>query len=110
MVPKNHLLKKIDKYIDFSFIYELARPYYSDMGRKSVDAVVMVKMLLIGYLYGIKSGRRLVEEIHLNIGHRWFCGFNIEVKFHLRTRADTPLYRTEYGTHNRHLLLTERSG
>ena len=80
LVPENNLLKKIDKYIDFNFIYDLARPYYSEMGRKSVDPVVMVKMLLIGYLYGIKSERRLVEEIHLNIGYRWFCGFNIEDK------------------------------
>ena len=80
LVPENHLLKKINKYIGFEFTYELARPYYSDTGRKSVDPVVMVKMLLIGYLYGIKSERRLVEEINLNIGYRWFCGFNIDDK------------------------------
>ena len=80
LVPENHLLKKIDKYVDFEFIYELAQPYYSSIGRKSVDPVVMVKMLLIGYLYGIKSERRLVEEINLNIGYRWFCGFNIDDK------------------------------
>lgn len=45
LVPKNRLLKKIDKYVDFEFIYELAQPYYSSMGRKSIDPVVMVKML-----------------------------------------------------------------
>ncbi len=57
LVSENHLLKKIDKYVDFAFIYELARPYYSNTGRKSVAPVVMVKLLLIGYLYGIKSER-----------------------------------------------------
>ena len=77
LIPDGHLLKKIDSHIDFSFIYEKAAPYYSSIGRRSVDPVCMVKMLLIGYLYGIKSERRLTEDISLNLAFRWFCGFEL---------------------------------
>lgn len=80
LIPNNHLLKKINSYIDFNFIYEKAAPYYSNIGRKSVDPVCMVKMLLVGYLYGIKSERRLTEDISLNLAFRWFCGFNLNDK------------------------------
>lgn len=66
-MPKNHLLKQIDTMVDFEFIYELATPYYSMKGRESIDPVTLIKMLLIGYLYGIKSERRLVEEVQLNL-------------------------------------------
>ena len=77
LIPENHLLKKINRAIDFNFIYDITRPYYSDKGRPSIDPVCMIKMLLIGYLYGIRSERRLEEETTLNIAYRWFCGFNI---------------------------------
>ena len=77
LVPENHLLKQIDKLVDFEFIYELAAPYYSTKGRKSIDPVTLIKMLLIGYLYGIKSERRLVEEVQVNIAYRWFCGLDL---------------------------------
>jgi len=77
LIPENHLLKKIDRTIDFNFIYDLAEPYYSEKGRPSIDPVCMIKMLLVGYLYGVRSERRLEEEITLNIAYRWFCGFNI---------------------------------
>ena len=80
MIPENHLLKQIDKKINFDFIYELAAPYYSTTGRKSIDPVMMIKMLLIGYLYGIKFGRWLVEEVNLNIAYRWFCGLELSDK------------------------------
>ena len=77
LISENHLLKRIDRAIDFDFIYELAQPYYSDKGRPSIDPVCMIKMLLVGYLYGIRSERRLEEEITLNIAYRWFSGFNM---------------------------------
>lgn len=76
LVPENHLLKKINQKIDFDFIYEKAVPYYSKMGRPSIDPVCQLKMLLTGYIYGIKSERRLTEDISLNIAYRWFCGFD----------------------------------
>jgi transposase len=80
LVPENHLLRKINTHINFDFIYEKAAPYYSPVGRPSIDPVCTVKMLLTGYLYGIKSERRLVEDISLNIAYRWFCGFELSDK------------------------------
>ena len=64
--------------VSFDFIYDLLAPYYPATGRPSVAPVSMFKMLLIGYLYGIKSERRLVEEVQLNIAYRWFCGFELD--------------------------------
>ena len=78
LIPENHLLRKVDRMVSFDFIYDLLAPYYPVTGRPSVDPVSMFKMLLIGYLYGIKSERRLVEEVQLNIAYRWFCGFELD--------------------------------
>lgn len=72
LIPETHLLRKIERMVSFDFIYDLLVPYYPVTGRPSVDPVSMFKMLLIGYLYGIKSERRLVEEVQLSIAYRWF--------------------------------------
>lgn len=78
MVPRNHLLRAIHEHIDFSFIYEKVRPYYSQTyGRPSVDPVLLFKMMLVGYLYGIPSERQLEQEVHLNIAYRWFLGLGL---------------------------------
>lgn len=77
MIPENHLLRQIKNCVNFDFIYEKAAPYYSHVGRKSIDPVILIKMLLIGYLYGIKSERRLEEEVSLNLAYRWFCGIDL---------------------------------
>ena len=62
LMPQDHLLRKIDKYIDFSFINEICRPYYcKDNGRPAVEPEIMFKMLFLGYLYGIRSETLLVE-------------------------------------------------
>lgn len=80
-VPQDHLLRKIDKYIDFTFIYDLVEGLYcKDNGRPAFDPVVLFKMLFIGYLYGIRSERRLVKEIEMNIAYRWFLGFKLSDK------------------------------
>ena len=78
LIPETHLLRKIERMVSFDFIYDLLAPYYPATGRPSVDPVSMFKMLLIGYLHGIKSERRLVEEVQLNIAYRWFCGFELD--------------------------------
>ena len=78
MILENHLLRKIDRVISFEFIYDLLAPYYPSIGRPSVDPVCMFKMLLVGYLYGIKSERRLEAEVQLNLAYRWFCGFELD--------------------------------
>ena len=80
LIPENHLLKRIDEAISFDFIYEYMQPYYSNTGRPSIDPVCLIKMLLVGYLYGINSERRLVEEVRLNIAYRWFCQFAFDEK------------------------------
>lgn len=78
LVPKNHLLRRIDKFIDFSFIRERVKPYYCiNNGRPSIDPVVLFKMILIGYLYGIRSERQLELEIQTNIAYRWFLGLKL---------------------------------
>ena len=80
MIPENHLLRQIKNSVNFDFIYEKASSFYSHTGRKSIDPVVMIKMLLIGYLYGIKSERRLEEEVSLNLAYRWFCELDLMQK------------------------------
>lgn len=81
LVPEDHLLRKIDKYIDFSFINEICKPYYCENnGRPAIEPVILFKMLFIGYLYGIRSERRLVEEVSVNMAYRWFLGYGLEDK------------------------------
>jgi transposase len=78
LVRRNHLLRLIANAIDFSFIYEVARPHYSYTGQTSIDPVVLFKTLLIGYLYGVTSERRLMEEIQDNLAYRWFLGYDLD--------------------------------
>ena len=79
LVPKDHLLRKIDKYIEFDFIYEKVSDLYCpDNGRPALDPVVMFKMLFIGYLFNIRSEKQLIREIKVNIAYRWFLGMGLE--------------------------------
>ena len=71
-VPQDHLLRRIDRSLDLSELRAELRPYYSAIGRPSVDPELMVRMLLVGYCFGIRSERRLCEEVHLNLAYRWF--------------------------------------
>lgn len=80
MVPENHLLRLVDKHIDLNFIRDKVKHLYSHTGRPSIDPEVLLRMLLIGYLYGITSERRLCEELKMHIGYRWFVGLNLEDK------------------------------
>jgi len=67
MVPEDHLLKRLDKLVSFDFVRGMTKSYYSHTGKPSIDPAMLVKMLLIGYLFDIRSERRLVEEISLNL-------------------------------------------
>lgn len=79
LIPKNHLLRKIEKCVDFSFIRELTCDLYcQDNGRPSIDPEVFFRIYLISFLYGINSDRQVCEEIHYNLLYRWFCKLNIE--------------------------------
>jgi transposase len=80
MVPEDHLLRLVDQYIDLGFIREKVKHLYSHTGRPSIDPEVLLRMLLIGYLYGITSERRLCEEVKMHIGYRWFVGLSLEEK------------------------------
>ena len=81
LVPKDHLLRKIDKVIDFEFIREKVKDLYcADNGRPAVDPVVLFKMLFVGYLYGVRSERQLVREIQVNVAYRWFIGYGLTDK------------------------------
>src|SRR3990170_5551341 len=77
-VPADHLLRAIDRFVDLSPMREHLRPFYSAIGRPSVDPELMIRMLLIGYCFGIRSERRLCEEVHLNLGYRWFCRLGLD--------------------------------
>jgi len=78
LVPSDHLLRKIDKAIDFGFIREKVRSLYcADNGRPAIDPVVLFKMLFIGYLFGVRSERQLVRDIQVNVAYRWFLGFSL---------------------------------
>jgi transposase len=72
-VPADHLLRAIDRFVELSDIRRQLEPFYSAIGRPSVDTELMIRMLLIGYCCGIRSERRLCEEVHLNLAYRWFC-------------------------------------
>ena len=77
-VPADHLLRSIDRFVDLLSIREHLRPFYSDTGRPSIDPELMIRMLIIGYTHGIRSERRLCDEVHLNLAYRWFCRLGLD--------------------------------
>lgn len=77
-VPTDHLLRGIDQFLDLSDLRRHLAPFYSHTGRPSIDPVLMIRMLVIGYCFGIRSERRLCEEVHLNLAYRWFCHLGLE--------------------------------
>ena len=79
-VPQDHLLRRIDPFLDLTDLREHLAAHYSHTGRPSVDPEVMIRMLIVGYCYGIRSERRLCEEVHLNLAYRWFCRLGLEGK------------------------------
>ena len=83
-VPENHLLRLIEKHISFAFVREKLKDSYSDTGRPSIDPELLLRILLIGYLYGITSERKLVEELRMHLAWRWFTGlgFDQEIPHH----------------------------
>jgi transposase len=77
-VPGDHLLRAVDQFVDLSGIREHLKPFYSTTGRPSIDPELMIRMLIIGYCMGIRSERRLCEEVHLNLAYRWFCRLDLD--------------------------------
>lgn len=80
LVPKNHLVRKIESSINFSFIYDEVIDLYSPVGKPSIDPVVLIKIVLIQYLFGIPSMRQTIRDIEVNVAYRWFLGYSLQEK------------------------------
>ena len=81
LVPSDHLLRKIDRTIDFTFLHDLVKDFYcADNGRPALDPTLMFKLLFIGYLFGIRSERQLIREVQVNVAYRWFLGLGLTDK------------------------------
>ena len=79
-VPADHLLRSVDRFVDLSGLRRELAPFYSETGRPSVDPELMIRMLILGYCFGIRSERRLCDEVHLNLAYRWFCRLGLDGK------------------------------
>ena len=77
-VPQSHLLRGIDQVLDLRELRAQLAPFYSHTGRPSIDPELILRMLIVGYCFGIRSERRLCEEIHLNLAYRWFCRLELD--------------------------------
>ena len=77
-VPDDHILRGIDRFLDLGSLRAELKPFYSTIGRPSIDPALMIRMLIVGYCMGIRSERRLCEEVHLNLAYRWFCRLGLD--------------------------------
>jgi len=78
VVPPDHLVRQIDGVLDLSWVHKELAPYYSHTGRPSIDPVLMIRMLIVGYVFAIRSERQLCSEVQVNLAYRWFCKLGIE--------------------------------
>src|ERR1700756_315567 len=78
MVPADHLVRKVGALLDLSWVYRALAPHYSAIGRPSIDPVLMIRMLILGYVFAIRSERQLCREVQVNLAYRWFCDLGIE--------------------------------
>ena len=77
-VPDDHLVRKIGAILDLSWVYAELAPYYSEIGRPSIDPVLMIRMLIVGYVFAIRSERQICREVQVNLAYRWFCELGLE--------------------------------
>ena len=77
-IPADHLLRGIDQFLDLGGLHPHLAPFYSHTGRPSIDPQLLIRMLIVGYCFGIRSERQLCEEVHLNLAYRWFCRLGLE--------------------------------
>ena len=78
LVPVDHTVRKLDAVLDLSWVARELAPYYSHTGRPSVDPELMIRMLIVGYVFAIRSERQLCSEVQVNLAYRWFCGLGVE--------------------------------
>ena len=77
-VPPGHLLRSIDRFVELGELRRELAPFYSSIGRPSIDSELMIRTVIVGYGFGIRSERRLCEEVHLNLAYRWFCQLGLD--------------------------------
>jgi transposase len=80
VIPDDHLVRKIAAVLDLSWVHSELAPFYPKMGRPSIDPELMIRMLVIGYVFAIRSERAICREVQVNLAYRWFCGLSIEDK------------------------------
>jgi transposase len=78
VIPDDHLVRKIGRMLDLSWVYAALAPYYSEIGRPSIDPVLMIRMLIIGYVFAIRSERQICREVQVNLAYRWLCELGLE--------------------------------
>jgi transposase len=96
VVPEDHRVREIAAVLDLSWVHAELAPYYSPLGRPSIDPVLMIRMLIVGYVFAIRSERLLCREVKVNLAYRWFCGLSIEDKIpdhSVFSRARTERFR-----------------
>ena len=106
-VPKNHLLRRINVFVTAALadVHEQLDPYYSEIGRPSVDPEPMIRMLIVGYCYGLRSERRLTQEVELHLAYRWFCRLDLDDKVpHHSTFSENRLHRFRESDVFRHIF------
>ena len=89
MIPTDHLLRRINVFATavLADLHEQLKAFYSDIGRPSVDPELMIRMLLVGYCYGIRHERRLCQEVALHLAYRWFCKLDLDERFRTIRRS-----------------------
>ncbi len=90
VVPADHLVRQIDRVLDLSWVHKELAPYYSHRGRPSIDPVLMIRMLLVGYVFALRSERRLCSEVQVNLAYRWFCKLSVEERSDTRSFGVQP--------------------
>jgi transposase len=80
VVPADHVVRRIDAVLDLGWIHKELAPFYSNTGRPSIDPELMIRMLLVGYVFAIRSERGICAEVRVNLAYRWFCRLSIEDK------------------------------
>ena len=106
-IPENHLLRRMNVFVTVALadLHKELKPHYSDIGRPSVDPELMIRMLIVGYCYGIRSERRLCQEVELHLAYRWFCKLDLEDKVpHHSTFSENRLGRFRESDLLRHIF------
>jgi transposase len=106
-IPENHLLRRMNVFVTvaLSDLHKELKPHYSDIGRPSIDPELMIRMLIVGYCYGIRSERRLTQEVELHLAYRWFCRLDLDDEVpHHSTFSENRLGRFRESDLLRHIF------